>query len=422
MRILHVVHEDPLRFAGGVQVYARQVAEAQAARGHEVGVFAMGRDGGGAPDARVWEAEKDGVRYWLLNPGRLVARKKRFRFFDSFRNAEAAALFDGVVRDLDLDVVHVHHLLLLSGEIVHRLRERPVALVATLHDYWYLCHRIKLLLPDLAECSGPRGGRRCRDCGDPAYQAYPGRLAFPAIYWSFVYRTNYLLGVLGAFDRILAPSLFLREVYVRNGVPPHRVVHSALGIREVLHEYRYEDRAERVFGYLGSLQPAKGLDVLVRAFNELAGQPVRLRLHGSGEPGYVEHLRRIAENPRIEFAGPFENEKLPQALAGLDAVVLPSIWAENSPVAIHEALAARVPVLAGRIGGIPELVRDGENGLLFEPRNVQAIRRAVERVLAEPRLLERLSGGAGMVKSFDDNVAELESIYREILRARSLCA
>jgi glycosyltransferase involved in cell wall biosynthesis len=420
MRILHVVHEDPLAVAGGVQVYARQLAEEQAARGHEVSLFTTGRVGPEAP--RVEEARVGDVRYWRVNRDRLSVATKRFRFFDSFRNAEVAALFREATGSVALDVVHVHHLLLLSGEIVHGLRERPVALVATLHDYWYLCHRIKLLYPNLADCDGPQGGRKCHGCGDPVYGTYPARLAFPAIYWSFIHRTNYLLGVLGAFDRLLAPSLLLRQMYIRNGVPAHRIAHSLTGIREVLYEYRAADRAERVFGYVGALQPAKGVDLLVRAFNELTGRPAVLRLLGTGEPEYVAHLRSIAENPRIEFAGAFENERLPEALAGLDALVLPSIWKENSPVSIHEALAARVPVLASRIGGIPELVRDGENGLLFEPRNVAAIRRAVERVLAEPSALARFSAASGMARSFAADVAGLETIYRDILRARSLCA
>ena len=419
MRILHVVHEDPLSHKGGVQTYVRQIAEEQAAAGNEVTVFAMGR---GEGVSTHWETVDGGVRYLLLDYNALGVSGKRFRFFESFRNDEVAALFRKLIGPGDVDVAHVHHLLLLSGELVHLMRTWPTALVATLHDYWYLCHRIKLLFPNQADCTGPEGGRKCRNCGDPSYSEYPGKLLMPAIYMSFVHRTNYLRGVLGAFDRILSPSLALRQLYIESGVPAHRVLHAPFGIRDVLYRYEYADRESRTFGYVGALIPAKGIEYLIRAFNELSHRPVRLRIHGAGAPDYEAHLRGLVQNSNVEFAGPFDNEDLPAALDGIDALVLPSIWKENSPVSVHEALAARVPVLASRIGGIPELVNDDVNGLLFEPRNAAAIRRAVERVLDNPRLLESFTLHSGMVKSFDDHVGELTEVYREVLRARDLCA
>lgn len=417
MRILHVVHEDPLSFAGGVQVYVRQIAETQAAAGHHVMLFAMGKFDGKLPYRKLNEG---GVHYYLIDYNALTSGKKRFRFYDSYKNSQVTSLFYRLLNEMEPDVAHVHHLLLLSGEIVHTLRSRNIAMVATLHDYWYLCHRIKLLFPDLADCTGPNGGRKCRDCGDPFYTTFPGRLFFPLIYLSFIQRYNYLRAVLGAFDRILSPSMYLRQVYIENGVPAHRILHSPLGIRDVLFRYQFVDRESRTFGFIGALQPAKGLDYLVRAFNELEGEPATLKIYGSGEPDYVESLMKLAHNPAIEFMGGFANEDLPQAFEGLDALILPSIWKENSPVSIHEALAARIPVLASRLGGIPELVIDDVNGLLFEHRNSQAIRRAVQRILADPKQLETFTKNSGMVRSFDENAVELEEIYREIRKTRSL--
>ena len=91
----------------------------------------------------------------------------------------------------------------------------------------------------------------------------------------------------------------------------------------------------------------------------------------------------------------------------MDVLVVPSIWPENSPFVIQEALLSGVPVVASRIGGIPELVDDGRNGLLFEPRDVDGSAPRAARLLDEPGLLDTLGAGARATtfRTLDDDVA-----------------
>jgi glycosyltransferase involved in cell wall biosynthesis len=105
-------------------------------------------------------------------------------------------------------------------------------------------------------------------------------------------------------------------------------------------------------------------------------------------------------------------------MSGIDVLVVPSIWPENAPLVIQEAFMARVPVIASHVGGIPELVRDGQNGLLFETGNSVDLQAKMERLIDDPSLLPIYSGNAERIKSIEENAAELEQIYERLIRQK----
>ena len=107
-------------------------------------------------------------------------------------------------------------------------------------------------------------------------------------------------------------------------------------------------------------------------------------------------------------------------LSEIDVLVVPSLWHENSPRVIQEAFAGKTPVIASHVGGISEFVKHEENGLLFERGNVNDLARQMRRVVDEPGLLENLVAGIPKVKTMEEEVNELESIYCELLNYRHL--
>src|SRR5262249_34676200 len=137
-----------------------------------------------------------------------------------------------------------------------------------------------------------------------------------------------------------------------------------------------------------------------------------------GDDRYRETVDRLQRVPGVVIRGPLAHAEVPGFLAGLDALAVPSIWPENSPLVIREAFLAGVPVIGSRIGGIPEAVHDGLNGLLFEPGDVAALRAAIGRLVEEPGLLERLRHGAreSAVRPLADDVQATERLY-DSLRA-----
>jgi glycosyltransferase involved in cell wall biosynthesis len=95
----------------------------------------------------------------------------------------------------------------------------------------------------------------------------------------------------------------------------------------------------------------------------------------------------------------------------IDALVVPSLWPENSPLVIHEAFMAGVPVVGSRIGGIPELVTDGVSGFVFESGSAADLARALRRFIDRPQLVAELAAGAPPVKTMAEDADEWDATY-----------
>ncbi|MCX5867824.1 MAG: glycosyltransferase [Proteobacteria bacterium] len=162
----------------------------------------------------------------------------------------------------------------------------------------------------------------------------------------------------------------------------------------------------------------------MEAFNRLREAPAELKIFGDfvpyhGDQGYSSELRKLGENPRIKFMGGFPPERVGEIFSEIDVLITPSIWMENSPLVIHEASLAQVPVIASRIGGIPELIEDGKNGLLFEPNNALDLQKKIELLLNRPETLSRLRAYPAQIKTIEQNAQELEEIYARLIANRS---
>jgi glycosyltransferase involved in cell wall biosynthesis len=143
-------------------------------------------------------------------------------------------------------------------------------------------------------------------------------------------------------------------------------------------------------------------------------------LHGPEAPhaAYVARLRELAAgDPRIRFAGAYENSRVDELLSALDVVVVPSVWYENYPFVVLEAFRAGLPVVASRVGGLPEMVRDGVDGLLVEPGSAADLARALARLSEEDGLVARLTGGIRPVRADEDEWAELLATYERAAAA-----
>ena len=235
-----------------------------------------------------------------------------------------------------------------------------------LNDYWFLCHRVRLLKRDGSLCDGPAGGWNCSQCLNvPALVR--SRLN-PAAVGANVYRFRYLRRRLLEADRVLSPSRYVRDVFERNGFPAGRIGVCDYGTAEppAALDAAYAARETRSpvrFGFLGTLMPEKGIDVLVDAFATLPAGRAELHVFGvSVEPAFEAAVRARGGHPDVRWRGAVAHAERWRALAEVDVLVVPSTWYENAPLAIHEALRAGVPVIGSAIGGIPELVRARRDG------------------------------------------------------------
>jgi glycosyltransferase involved in cell wall biosynthesis len=174
------------------------------------------------------------------------------------------------------------------------------------------------------------------------------------------------------------------------------------------------------FGYLGSLMPHKGVHVLVDAFDRLPPASAELHVFGAApDPTYGGALRERSRHPGIHWWGALPYADRWRALADIDVLVVPSIWYENSPLTIHEALMMRVPVIGAAMGGIPELVHDGVSGRIYPATDSDALAARLREAIDDPDVVRRWQANIVSPKTMEAHVGEIEALYRDLVETRA---
>jgi GT2 family glycosyltransferase/glycosyltransferase involved in cell wall biosynthesis len=432
VKVLLVVHAYPPEGLGGAETYTEALAR-ELARTHEVAVLHRSADPA-RPDYDVRESSRDGVRVFSLNNLHREAPG-----FEAYRDEGVTRAAARVMDALRPDVVHVGHLAGLSTGLVFEARRLGFPVVLTLHDFFAACPLGQLLNVRLEVCPGPTP-RRCLDCVGAQVAAAPAaaralgrRLPGAGLLGGalsrlgrsgearIASRLDEMAEVVRAADVRISPSRFLRDRMAALGFADIEVVengHAPIGAYP-----RRSDPQGRVrIGFVGSAIPSKGVHVLAEAFRRLAEPRATLEIHGPflpyhGDTGYEARVRGIlGDDAAAILRGAFAHERVGEILAGLDVLVVPSIWEENAPLTIQEAFLAGVPVVVSDHGGAAEAVRDGVGGLRFKPGDAFDLARVLRRFVEEPGLRERLSEARPHVTTMDEHVRALESAYETARR------
>ncbi len=396
--------------AGGGTRVPRNVARELRRRGHDVTVFhAAVDDLAGAPEyaVRRWR-DGDGIELVGVHnrPHVMLDLDQPLREID---DPAISATFGATLDRVRPEVVHFHNLHNLGAALIDETRARGIPAFYTTHNHWLVCPRAYLVTAAGELCDGVADeGRSCAACANA-----PARAREFAVRRSEV-RDRFTLGV----ERCLAVSASVARTMESVGYRPDQIVvlQQAMPEPEELWRLVGRDRAPGpigeglVVGFIGSAHALKGPKVLVDAA-QLLPPGVHVRIHGDVRPDVERWLRSADTGARVELAGAFATAELPTILASIDVAVVPSVVQDCAPLVIAECLAARVPVVGARIGGIPELVRDGVDGLLFAPGDADALTAVLTRLADEDGLLEELQGAIVAPTPFATFVDELERTY-----------
>jgi glycosyltransferase involved in cell wall biosynthesis len=438
LRILFTTHQFFPESRAGVELVTLGLARELKARGHEPFVLAARRT---VPHSDLLpneteDYELDGV------PVRRIGRPEEglSRPYElNYRNDDMAERTREYVRKVGPDLVHAMHLQGLSASVLPVFEELGLPVVFTAADFWPVCPVVDLRRHDGVMCEGPDVSH-CVRClasrsTDPrlrkAARLLPGavtraaglvsrtRLSFPLRQVEAVReRPAYIRDRMESVDQILAYTHLTRDLLVANGIGRRKIHVSPYGI-DTSHVARVSTQrrpsATLRFGFVGTLAPHKGPDLLVRAFGMLPpGVDATVSIHGSekGYETYAAGLRDLAgDDGRIGFPGPFSREELGSVLAGLDVLVVPSRWYENAPGVVFEAFAAGMPVISTDLGGMSEFVRPGKNGLLFALDDAEDLARQLRALIEDNDLLGRLRAGIEPVKTVGEYAGELIELY-----------
>jgi glycosyltransferase involved in cell wall biosynthesis len=390
MRILLVSdHYDP-HLIGGTETHLQILARELAARGHAVSVVTA-RIGGeaeretrdGIPVLRIGRFPNFARTVWIASgtaPG--VAT-------DRIRNDFSRAL-----EEVRPDVVHFHNVWMLGPELITLAGCRKGI---TIHDYWPVCPRRSMIRVDWSLCPRPtRIG--CRIC----------RLRAPTTLRSFNLcsiesERESFRRLIGGCDFVVAATRYVSGLLER-----------ILGIHADVISYGIPPEIPPMGGksgppfalFAGRVTKAKGYPLLQRAFSQPDLRGYTLLVAGRAKPSRLPNVKVLGWQPP---------EALFRWMAQAKCLALPSIWPEPAGIVILEALRAGIPVVASRIGGIPELVDDGVTGILVPPGDVPALTAAVRRCFEDRNLqASARRSGPEVIRtrfSLPQKIIQLEGVY-----------
>jgi len=369
---------------GGDSTYTFDLADLLRSRGHEVVHFAMKHRYNA--DCSEQEYFVDYVDY--REASECAGPISRFRaFLRSLYSGEARRKFAALLDKTRPDIVHMQNFRRhLTTSILAPARERDIPVVFTAHDYDPICPNSLLFA----------GAEVCEVCGGKHYYralsrrckqgSFAGTAAL-VLEGYFVKAMRYL----NRIDRIITPSGFQREKFIEYGVDPGKV--------EVIHNFMNTAAFEPSYGdgdyviFFGRLAAEKGIETLIDAAARVPG--IKVVIAGEGPlRERLEARRRDVNAVNVEFLGYVDREDLMPLIQRSMFVAVPSVCYENFPYNVLESFALGKPVLGSRIGGIPEMVQDGETGFLVEPGDAEGLAARMAELAGNGALIESLGRAA----------------------------
>lgn len=351
---------------GGAERHFFELNEELRRNGHEVIPWAMASE---QNEASAYS------RYFI--PFRDMHRLGLKSFLGFFYNFEAQRALKKIIQQEKPELAHLHNIYhQFSPAIIRTLKKAGIPVVMTLHDY-------KIACPNTFMFSKGGPCRRCvagsylpcffRRCVHGSYA-----MSFLALLEAWLHRK--ILKSYEQVDLFIAPSQYLKDTIAQSGIPKEKIlVLKNFVPQKFLKDFR-PSASQDHFLYYGRLSPEKGVGGLIEAVAQISG--AKLRVVGAGPDFFV--LQKLVLDRglagRVELIGPKYGEALLEEIRSAKAVIIPSLWPENMPLTMLEAMAQSKVVVASRLGGLPEIIQDGQNGFLFTAGNQAQLKNILENL------------------------------------------
>ena len=408
MRVLFVANTFPPDYTGGAEVSLYHTARGLADRGYQCSVLSMNSSW---PEIADEWYDLDGITVHKI---RHDSRWKGSEIFD--RRFYRATLQE--IDELQPDIVNIHNVSGASPAPFVAGRRRRIPTVAMLHDLWLLCPNNMRMQQDGSFCEPARYPDGCGRC----YRGYDYWAAIPG-------RRNLMMRMTSAVRYFISPSQALIERHVEAGFDRSRFRLIRLGFENAITSdpIRTEVRSAVKLGahyplivFGGGGVDVKGAQVVLDAVPTLLKQipDLRILVAGRGDAEILHGFQRHAPNVVVLGSVPFSDMR--NLFAAADLTLIPSTCHENSPVTIYESFQVGTPLVGSRIGGIPELIREGETGYLFPVGDAAALAAQILRFFALPAaerraMRRRCYGEAQHALTLDRHLDALQTLYAEVV-------
>lgn len=334
------------------------------------------------------------------------------RVFYSF---EARQKIRKIIKEEKIDIAYIlHHINTMSPSIIDGCKDMKIPVVLRVSDFYLLCPGYLFL----------RNREVCEKCLKGYYQALKWRCNQRSFGVTFVrVLSMYLHKILGIYEKVdafITPSRFLRAKMIDAGFDGSKIYHlpTPVEIEDKIPTEPTEKNSDYVL-YFGRISKEKGVEYLIKAFETLRFRPeamkLKLKIVGNSNDCEDIKLKRYVEEKKlsnIEFLGFKKAQELNYLIKNSLFVVVPSICYENMPITVLEAFAHGKPVVGSQIGSIPEIVKDGVNGLLFEPKNTENL---VEKILFLVQNTDKVSQMGNNARRFVEEEFNPDKHYESLI-------
>ncbi len=387
MRILNIITLGNM--SGGAEVAVSNLKTGLSDWGHDVKVLSS-------------DLRKDGEKFSDFE-FKSISSSSPFKMFLHVFNPYSYLKLKKILKETNPDIVHLHTMWHVSPSVLFLLRKYPT--VMTLHGpESFLKSFIDSTLPSSDFVKDKKGNIKLSLTGK-----------FHYFYFMIIMRSVYKLGIKN-IDLFIAPSDFIKS-QTKNEVGKTKRIYNSIKLLNYS-----KPVASNSILYVGRLAEEKGVEYLISAMPQILKKApsAKLTIIGDGENrSNLEDLVKVLRlNKSIKFLGWVKNDQLEKYYKKTQIVVIPSICPEIFSLVGLEAMSVGRPVIASRVGGIPEWLEDGKNGYLVEKANKDQIADAAIRILSNNSLFEKISINARKTAekfTLEKYVGEVESAYKSIL-------
>lgn len=395
MKILFVNKFHYLK--GGSEKYYFELAELMKSKGHEIAFFSMNNE----------KNIKTGNREYFVNEIDLNTGSK-LKAFDVIYSKENEKKMTEALEDFKPDVVHINNFQRqLSASIIKAINKKNIPIVFTAHDVQAICPAITMIDNDKNVCEKCMGGKYLNCIRKKCNKGSILKSVIGSIE-GYYYRINKIYTK--KINTIITPTEFYKAKLIQDGIQEKKIkaIYNFIDVNQ----YDIQTSDDGYGLYFGRLSKEKGIINLIEAFEKLNVGKLYIAGDGPEKENIIKFIEQKKLEDRIKLLGFLNSERIKEVICKCRFVVVPSIWYENCPYTVLETLAIGKPVIGAKIGGIPELVKDNETGVLYNFKNIKELSEKMKDLFENKELAEKL--GKKAKKDAKERFSK-ETYYKNIL-------
>lgn len=381
---------------GGSEKYYFDLANLLKEHGHEVAFFSM------KDDKNIETGCKE---YFVENSD--MNSKNPFKALDVIYSKNNEKIMEKALDDFKPDVVHLNNFQRqLSASIIKPIKKRNIPIVFTAHDLQAICPSIVMLDNNKDICEKCIRGKYSNCMKNNCIKGSKLKSVLGAIEGKY-YRKNKIY--IDKINKIITPSDFYKLKLIEDGIPKENIesIHNFINLEN--YNVKVEDEGYAL--YFGRLIKEKGIFTLLNAFEKIKDKKLFIAGDGPDLEKIKEYINENSMN-NIELLGFLNAEQVKEHVRKSKFVVVPSVWYENCPYSILETLAMGKPIIGSNLGGIPELVKNNKNGLIYKYNNVDELTEKMNKLFEDKNLADELGKEA---KKIAEEEFSKERYYTEIM-------